>query len=48
MCHLEGMFLIYPLFSVIEIYYSHPAPWQLFQLSGHKIYPRAMLYYSAL
>jgi hypothetical protein len=48
MCHLEGMCLIYPLFRVIEIHCSHPAPWQVFQLSGHKIYPSSVFYYSAL
>ena len=48
MCHLEGMCLIYALFRVIEIHSSHPVPWQVFQLSRHKIYPSAVFYYSAL
>lgn len=48
MCRLEGMCLIYPLFRVIEIHCSHPASWQVFQLSGHKIYPSAVFYYAAL
>lgn len=48
MCHLKGTCLIYPLFGVIEIHCSHPAPWQVFQLSGHKIYPSAVFYSSAL